>query len=408
MELDSAEVPLSCESDVASIIPCESATGLLPQDLPFEGSFPSGDGCTSDGASSAKRRSGVIVCSMVGVSLAALCFTVGCTQWQRGSVLLRHLTAQADTRLEPVWFNTSCYDPGHWPQYAFDGRIDTKWQCAQSTGWLSATLAPGLRAILSRVEFHMAEESLSSGWPNLVTVFGSSDEVEWTRLWTSPLQWNGSRATSICSSHDLFNCDLWIFNAFKFNLSNAQPTWMQEQEPKQLSVHELALFGTQPTRLESKLCADDLHNCMKSQCCRRPGRLCYAKNRTWASCLETCEANETIGHISDPHGTGGPIWYPNGTRGPISDPWTCAPVGVRSWGRKAETALCASASEDCRSTGACCELSHTCYEKDEHAAYCRMSCDTDAGWTCKVLGGQLAMQKQLGFQNASALQFTIK
>jgi hypothetical protein len=76
------------------------------------------------------------------------------------------------------------------------------------------------------------------------------------------------------------------------------------------------------------------------------------------------------------------------------------------FGSRPESKTCSAASEDCGATRACCDLGNTCYEMDSHFAQCRSTCVEGVDGTCKVLGGQLALQSELGLERS--LVFTVK
>jgi hypothetical protein len=97
--------------------------------------------------------------------------------------------------------------------------------------------------------------------------------------------------------------------------------------------------------------------------------------------------------------------YPDGSG---EDPWAdrLSVHELALYGSRPEEKACAQAAEDCGVSKACCDLGNTCYEKDGHFAQCRSTCEEGVHGTCKVLGGQLALQSKLGL-NAS-LVFTVK
>jgi len=109
-------------------------------------------------------------------------------------------------------------------------------------------------------------------------------------------------------------------------------------------------------------CSIAKKNCAQSQCCDNFGFQCYAKNATFGSCMEKCEAAKLAK-------------AGNGT-------WSCKPLGLRN--------RCAGDSEDCSAFGCCATDGNQCYEQSLGKASCRKTCDSASGptkgWTCEAIG----------------------
>lgn len=105
-----------------------------------------------------------------------------------------------------------------------------------------------------------------------------------------------------------------------------------------------------------------VQNCKVSQCCDNFGFQCFAKNETFAACMDKCEPAKLQRKG-------------NGT-------WSCKPLGLRH--------RCASLTEDCSQFGCCADDGHQCYEQSDGVASCKKTCDPAApgtqGWTCAMIG----------------------
>ena len=105
-----------------------------------------------------------------------------------------------------------------------------------------------------------------------------------------------------------------------------------------------------------------VQNCNVSQCCDNFGFQCYAKNESYAACMDKCEPAKL-----QKKG--------NGT-------WSCKPLGLKH--------RCASLAEDCSQFGCCANDGYQCYEQSKGKASCKKTCDPAVygtqGWTCASIG----------------------
>jgi hypothetical protein len=97
-----------------------------------------------------------------------------------------------------------------------------------------------------------------------------------------------------------------------------------------------------------KRCSMDGESCGRTACCYDPSKTCYAKNESWAECLDSCTAGKP--HDSDASGS--------------QDAWTCTKPSD----------MCSEDGKDCRETRCCKSRNSKCFVKNDGWAACRPSC----------------------------------
>lgn len=147
-----------------------------------------------------------------------------------------------------------------------------------------------------------------------------------------------------------------------------------------------------------KNCSKFGENCADTECCQDPGHQCYEKDKSFATCWQSCQPGTNLEDQKD--------WKP----------WSCKELGERTPG-PAEiphnpkfapwvNERCSSFGEDCRQSKCCKAPSDVCYERNKDFATCFYSCQPgkknftnycakhkgevcDGGkheWSCKELG----------------------
>jgi len=152
---------------------------------------------------------------------------------------------------------------------------------------------------------------------------------------------------------------------------------MVTNQPKESHVENAATGDA--TMLETASCAAVGGNCLKSKCCQRGGKTgytCYAKDKFWASCSESCEKGPHAGEFD-------------------GKPWSCEELGSRS--SPAEP-FCPQQYQSCTSQKCCAaggKEGLQCFEKNASHAVCLDQCvqgihpgDTSGPWSCKPVGGR--------------------
>merc|ERR1719436_375298 len=121
-------------------------------------------------------------------------------------------------------------------------------------------------------------------------------------------------------------------------------------------------------------------SCATTKCCKSGGKTgfqCYAKNKNWAECMETCKPGVHPGEKEGTYDATGKF---------VPAKWSCDKLGSRG-----APDPCSAPGEDCRTTK-CCSAAMggsgmTCFEKNENWASCQASC-TPGDWTCQKLGNR--------------------
>jgi len=126
-------------------------------------------------------------------------------------------------------------------------------------------------------------------------------------------------------------------------------------------------------------CAAQGSDCLRSKCCQTGGQTCFEKNQYWATCLDSCLADQPHANDAD------------------QEAWTCKALGVRAKFQPG----CSWAGDECSSTKQCCQKGYQCMEKNQYWSACTQveqgpwSADgapavrlpKPDGWTGTKLGG---------------------
>jgi len=152
-------------------------------------------------------------------------------------------------------------------------------------------------------------------------------------------------------------------------VSTSTDPWFQE---KVSTVKEI-MKKKDPLPKPTECSMATVQNCNVSQCCDNFGFQCYAKNESFAACMDKCEP-ATLNKKG------------NGT-------WSCKPLGLKH--------RCAALSEDCSQFGCCATDGHQCFEQSKGKASCKKTCDPAVygtqGWTCAMIGPRNTQKYGTGY-----------